>query len=69
MYVLLGYVHLPIFKNIDYRSCISDTLHMFLRITDKLEEYLLEAINEADLKMNGNKYSIFFNYEFYFNYN
>jgi len=27
---------------------------MFLRITDKLEEYLLEAINEADLKKNGN---------------
>ena len=55
----IGYVHLPIFKNIDYRSCIPDTLHMFLRITDKLEEYLLEAINEADLKMNGNKYDFF----------
>ncbi len=51
---MLGYVNLPIFNKIDYRSCIPDILHMFLRITDKLEEYLLETINEAELKKNGN---------------
>ncbi len=50
-------MNLPIFEKIDYRSCIPDVLHMFLRITDKLEEYLLEAINEADLKMNGNTFA------------
>ena len=50
-------MNLPIFEKIDYRSGIPDVLHMFLRITDKLEEYLLEAINEADLKMNGNTFA------------
>jgi len=49
-YFYEGYVNLPIFKKIDYRSCIPDILHMFLRITDILEEYLLEEINEAELK-------------------
>jgi len=45
---LTGYKHIPLLKTIDYRSCVPDILHLILRITDKLEDLILEKIAYHD---------------------
>ena len=35
-------------KTIDYRNCVPDILHLILRITDKLEDLILEKIAYLD---------------------
>ncbi len=35
-------------KSIDYRNCVPDILHLTLRVTDKLEDLLLEKIAYLD---------------------
>ena len=43
-----GYCKEPIIKFIEFDCCIMDTLHLFLRISDKLFELLLQKINLID---------------------
>lgn len=43
-----GYKHIPLVKTIDYRNCVPDILHLILRITDKLEDLILEKIAYLD---------------------
>jgi hypothetical protein len=53
MYFFKGYKNLPIFKNIDYKSCYPDVLHMFLRITDRLQKLLIIDIDAVDRAKRG----------------
>lgn len=43
-----GYKFLPLVKSVDYRNCVPDILHLTLRVTDKLEDLLLEKIAYLD---------------------
>lgn len=44
----LGYVNPSITKGIDFKDCIIDTLHLFLRITDNLTDLLVKKLHEMD---------------------
>jgi hypothetical protein len=49
-----GYLREPIINFIKYENIILDTLHMFLRISDKLEEYLLKDLELLDKSFSEN---------------
>ena len=45
---MIGYVNEPILTNLEFTSCIPDLLHLFLRISDKLIEFLVDETNKID---------------------
>ena len=51
---LLGYKHIPILSWIESNHYIPDILHLYLRITDVLQNLLLKEIHKLD-KSNSNK--------------
>ena len=59
-----GYINYPIFDFIPLHRMVIDMMHLFLRISDRLSELLLNDLREADLLSNQktgyvNKYIIF----------
>lgn len=44
----IGYINLPIIDFIDFNNCQIDLLHLLLRITDKIFEFLIEKLNAYD---------------------
>ena len=44
----LGYISAPIFDFIPFKNVIIDLLHLFLRITDKLTDFILDDIQSLD---------------------
>jgi len=44
----LGYIAVPLFDFIPFQNVIIDLLHLFLRITDKLTDYILDDIKALD---------------------
>lgn len=44
----LGYVNEPILQFVDFKNCVVDLLHLFLRISDKLFELLIEKLISID---------------------
>ena len=47
-----GYINLPLFDFIPINRMVIDMLHLFLRISDRLSELLLNDLREADLLTN-----------------
>ena len=58
--IFKGYVNEPIFPGkIDFVKCIPDMLHLFLRITDKLEDLLFNSLNGIDSNSQSIKIIIY----------
>lgn len=51
----LGYIKLPIIKYIEFENVTVDLLHCCLRISDKMQEHLLDDIESLDARVQ--KYS------------
>ena len=45
---LMGHIHKPIIDFIEFDCCVIDSLHLLLRISDKLFEALIDKINTID---------------------
>jgi hypothetical protein len=43
-----GFINIPITKSIGFKDCIIDMLHLFLRITDNLINFLVTRLQEMD---------------------
>ncbi len=44
----MGYVNKSMFDGLEFEDCVSDTLHLFLRITDLLFDLFIAALSVAD---------------------